>query len=55
MTANSPPNDTDRDTRFRWFVLGLIILASFISYVLRTNMSIAAPTMKQDLGLTDVQ
>lgn len=55
MTANPPPNDMGRDTRFRWFVLALIILASFISYVLRTNMSIAAPTMKQDLGLTDVQ
>ena len=55
MNADSPLNASDRNTRFRWLVLALIILASFISYVLRTNLSIAAPTMMVDLGLTDVQ
>jgi ACS family glucarate transporter-like MFS transporter len=55
MSAIPPPDTMGRNTRFRWLVLALIILASFISYVLRTNMSIVAPTMKTDLGLTDVQ
>jgi len=55
MTVNSPLNTMGRNTGVRWWVLALIILASFISYVLRTNMSIVAPTMKADLGLTDVQ
>ncbi|HXV37076.1 MAG TPA: MFS transporter [Myxococcota bacterium] len=39
----------------RWIVLGLIVLASFISYVLRTNMSIVGPTMVADLGMSEVQ
>ncbi len=39
----------------RWVVLALIIIASFISYVLRTNMSIAAPSVMEDLGLSEVQ
>jgi ACS family glucarate transporter-like MFS transporter len=55
MTAVPPPNTMGRNSRVRWIVLALIILASFISYVLRSNMSIVAPTMKTDLGLTEVQ
>jgi len=39
----------------RWIVLALIIVASFISYVLRMNVSIAGPSMMVDLGLTKVQ
>lgn len=39
----------------RWRVLGILILASFISYVLRTNLSFAAPDMMGDLGFGEVQ
>jgi ACS family glucarate transporter-like MFS transporter len=39
----------------RWFILALILLASFIAYVLRSNMSIVGPTIKDDLGLTEMQ
>ena len=38
----------------RWLILGLIVSASFVSYVLRTNMSIIGETMISDLGLTEV-
>ncbi|HEX9813748.1 MAG TPA: hypothetical protein VGB31_02235, partial [Myxococcota bacterium] len=55
MTENLPPNITVRNSRVRWIVLALIILASFISYVLRMNMSIAGDSMMVDLGLTTVQ
>jgi len=41
--------------RIRWVVLALIMLASFISYVLRLNVSIAGPAMMTDLGLTELQ
>ncbi len=37
----------------RWVILSLIIVASFVAYVLRTNMSIVAATMAEDLQLTE--
>jgi hypothetical protein len=39
----------------RWFVLAFILLASFLSYVLRTNMSIVGPTIMNDVGFTEMQ
>jgi MFS transporter, ACS family, glucarate transporter len=39
----------------RWNILLLICAASFISYVLRTNLSIVGETMIKDLGLTQIQ
>ena len=55
MTANPSLGTTGRNTRVRWVILALILLASFVSYVLRTNMSIVGATMMTDLGLTEVQ
>ena len=42
-------------TGIRWRILGLIFLASFVAYLLRTNMSVAGERMMADLGLTQVQ
>ncbi len=39
----------------RWVVLGLIVIASGISYVLRTNISVLGESMIADLGLTELQ
>lgn len=39
----------------RWRILALLVLASFISYVLRYNVSTAGPAMMTDLGLTEIQ
>jgi len=39
----------------RWKILLILALASFISYVLRTNLSFAAPEMMADLGLDEIQ
>lgn len=39
----------------RWRVLALVIVASFVAYVLRVNMSIAGEGMVKDLGLTKGQ
>ncbi len=44
-----------RDTGTRWIILALILLASFVSYMLRTNMSIVSEAVISDLGLTQVQ
>ena len=39
----------------RWVILGLLFLASFVAYVLRTNMSVAGETMMKDLGFSQIQ
>jgi len=39
----------------RWRILGLLFAASFVAYILRTNMSIAGERMMRDLGLSQVQ
>ena len=44
-----------KPTLVRWRILSLLILASFISYVLRYNTSIAGPTLVSDFGLTERQ
>ncbi len=42
-------------TGVRWRVLALLVLVSFVSYVLRSDMSIASTAIVDDLGLTDRQ
>ena len=44
-----------RPSNIRWRVLALLVLASFISYVLRYNVSTAGPAMMIDLNLTEAQ
>lgn len=39
----------------RWVILALLFAASFVAYVLRTNMSIAGEKMMADLGLSKIQ
>jgi len=39
----------------RWVVLAIIIFASFIAYVLRTNLSIVSEMMMHDLGMNEYQ
>jgi ACS family glucarate transporter-like MFS transporter len=44
-----------RPTRVRWYVLSILIVASFVAYVLRTNMSVAGEALMDDLGISQVQ
>ena len=39
----------------RWIVLAILVLASFVSYVLKSNFSIVSETMMHDLGMNAVQ
>ena len=39
----------------RWVVLAIIVFASFVAYVLRTNLSIVSETMMHDLGMNEYQ
>lgn len=42
-------------TYIRWRLLTLAVLASFVAYVLRINLSIASPAIVKDFGLNEVQ
>lgn len=44
-----------RPSAVRWRILGILVVMSFIAYVLRTNLSFAAPDMMADLGLSEMQ
>ncbi len=46
---------TGRTTTVRWRILLLLFFAGFVSYVLRTNMSIAGQSLMTDLGLSQIQ
>jgi ACS family glucarate transporter-like MFS transporter len=47
---------SDRQTSYvRWVILALLFVASFVAYVLRTNMSVAGEKMMEDLGLSKIQ
>ena len=39
----------------RWYILALLFAASFVAYLLRTNMSVAGERMMGDLGLSRIQ
>jgi ACS family glucarate transporter-like MFS transporter len=41
--------------RVRWVVIGIIFLVSAVSYLDRTNISIAAQPLRKEFGLTQVQ
>jgi ACS family glucarate transporter-like MFS transporter len=49
MTRNS---GADRDTLVRWRIFALVISASFVAYVLRSNMSVAGDALRQDMGFS---
>jgi ACS family glucarate transporter-like MFS transporter len=42
-------------SQVRWRILLLIVAASFVSYLLRSNLSIAGPAMIAELGLSELQ
>jgi ACS family glucarate transporter-like MFS transporter len=44
-----------RRTSIRWIILALLFFASFVAYVLRTNMSVAGEALMADLGLSQMQ
>ena len=52
--ATATHSDHQR-SHVRWVILALLFAASFVAYVLRTNMSIAGERMMADLGLSKIQ
>ena len=55
MKPSTAAHSDFRSTQVRWVILALLFMASFVAYVLRTNMSIAGEKMMDDLGLSKIQ
>jgi ACS family glucarate transporter-like MFS transporter len=51
----NPPAAAARPTAVRWRICALMVVASFVAYLLRSNMSIAGAPMAADLGLSHFQ
>jgi len=49
------PDVIVRPTNVRWRILAVLMFVSFVSYLLRGNLSIAAPSMIADLELSKIQ
>lgn len=55
MNTTTETHSDHQRTYVRWVILALLFVASFVAYVLRTNMSIAGERMMADLGLSKIQ
>jgi ACS family glucarate transporter-like MFS transporter len=55
MDSNTTAPTLYRPTAIRWRICALMIVVSFVAYLLRTNMSVAGVPMSADLGLSHVQ
>jgi ACS family glucarate transporter-like MFS transporter len=55
MNTATAAHPDHQPTHVRWVILALLFMASFVAYVLRTNMSIAGENMMADLGLSKIQ
>jgi ACS family glucarate transporter-like MFS transporter len=55
LDAAIPSPSEHQRTHVRWVILALLFMASFVAYVLRTNMSIAGESIMADLGLSQIQ
>lgn len=53
MACNSTP--PAKRIAVRWLVLALLFIISFVAYLLRMNISVAAKFMMPELGLSEVQ
>ena len=42
-------------TKVRWVVLALLFIVSFVAYLLRMNISVAAKFMMPELGISEIQ
>ena len=57
MISDRPPDSrsSSRPTKIRWGILFLISLMYMITYMDRTNISVAAPAMQQEFGLSKTE
>ena len=46
---------TRRLWALRWWIIGLVMLGTIINYLTRSTLSVAAPTLMEELGMTEQQ
>lgn len=44
-----------KPTSVRWVILAILFVVSFVAYLLRMNISVAAKFMMPELGISEVQ
>ena len=54
-SSTAPVTLARRPTAVRWRICVLMMVVSFVAYILRSNMSVAGVPMSADLGLSHVQ
>jgi ACS family hexuronate transporter-like MFS transporter len=56
MTGDSPSGKTGRRPRkpigLRWWIIGLVTLGTILNYLARSTLSVAAPTLKDEFGMS---
>lgn len=55
MTSQTAPRASEKPTRSRFTVMGLLFFTVVINYLDRSNLSIAAPAMRAELGFDTAQ
>lgn len=53
--GGNPPGIAPRVKGLRWWIIGLVFLATLINYIDRLTVSVLAPLIKADLGLSNLQ
>jgi sugar phosphate permease len=55
MALTAVSHSGKRTSNVRWILVLVMCVVSFISYILRTNLSAVGDRMMTDLGLTQIQ
>jgi ACS family glucarate transporter-like MFS transporter len=55
MNTSTEAHSDHQGSNVRWVILALLFMASFVAYLLRSNMSIAGESMMDDLALSKIQ
>ena len=55
MARQSTPPSPRRLPGLRWWIIGLVFLATLINYIDRLTVSVLAPLIMTDLGLSNLE
>ncbi|MDI1318894.1 MAG: MFS transporter, partial [bacterium] len=55
MSVAAPVTPSFKIRHFRWWIAGLLLLASILNYLDRNTVAVLAPSIQEDLGISDQQ
>src|SRR5688572_33276669 len=53
-TLSSAPGSTTGFKNYRWLMIGMIFMLTVINYIDRMTLSVLAPTIMEEFGMTNV-